>query len=155
MFHHDIDGPVLPVAQCDIGIEKVEAAENGDISNMSVDEYLTWVQRQASELPGVVRVDVPTEASTKDEDYPTACEATDRNVPEKNIKDILEYTGNDVWKRCMLQEFEEFREVGLAVISSLSAYVLTMVWCFLMCLFIELWSATPPTEAGTSSPPQR
>lgn len=116
MYHQDIGDPVLPVNKCNIDKVKIEAAENGDISQMSVDEYMVWVQRQASKLPGVVRMDVSPSAGSKSSDSKTSTPTASTNgidstaEQKKKISDILDFTGNSVWKKCMLNEYEDLRE---------------------------------------------
>jgi hypothetical protein len=123
MYHSDVDGPVLPVSKCAVDVEKIAAAEHGDISSMNVNEYMSWVQQQASTIPGVVRVEVSSapaadSASTVVDDDCNSYSADfqDNSIPKRSISDILEFTGNAAWKKYTLLEFERLREVSLCAV---------------------------------------
>ena len=111
-MYQNPDGLALPVKTCTVDQAKVSAAENGDISAMSVEEYMSWVQTQASSLPGGVRMDTGNE--------------NEKGVPSADVeewrsgKDLSRFTGHPKWKRCVLRDFRDLRQVG-------------RVWCVLLC----------------------
>jgi hypothetical protein len=57
---------VLPVPKVAFD---VAAAESGDLSNMTAEQYMAWVHKQAEALPSVVRAEVDTSKYAKQTKY--------------------------------------------------------------------------------------
>ena len=75
----------------------------GDISNMSVEQYMLWVHNQANRLPSVTRVDR----------IECASENVTPNKSNNAQNDFRDIYASDAWKSEMILEFVRLREVCL------------------------------------------
>ena len=77
----------------------------GDISNMSVEQYMLWVHNQANKLPSVARIEDPSVFKVMP--FP---QSESKIIHSPNVDNGL-YASN-LWKAEMVNEFNLLRDVS-------------------------------------------
>lgn len=92
-----MEGQVLPIESCTLCETLKNAANDGDISQMTAEEYLLWVRLQANEIPSVVRV---IESNEKHQE----------SKFESNGTNINQFESDANWQIRILETFEKQRQ---------------------------------------------
>ena len=93
----------LPVADKDFDPALAAAAQSGDLSKITAEQYLAWVHREAEDIPSVIRVDLESQKFVEQSKY----------MPEiKDIKQCPEsLQPSDEWVKDVMYSFSELRGV--------------------------------------------